>query len=528
MQPPLWHPPVELSNTEQAIVNRIKRAKLFIFLRQVRHQLFDDEFQTELAKIFDDNPKGQPPIPPAKLALVTILQAYTGASDDEAIESLLMDKRWQLVLDCLECEQAPLSKASIIRFRAQLIKRRLDRRLIERTVELAKQTGGFGSRNLRAALDSSPLWGAAKVEDTYNLLGHALKKAMSVIARQQGRELTEITAQLGAEIISDSSVKAALDIDWDNPEQRSQALSKLLFALQAVETWLEQNNQLSVCDSVKGSLKVAQQVKSQDVEVTVNGTPQLRRGVAKDRRVSVEDPTMRHGRKSRNQRFDGYKRHVLTDLDIGVVRAVGLTPGNVPEAWVSDAISNDLKAQDVTLVELQIDRAYLSSKLVRQRTEELNIYCKAWPVRNRDGRFPKTSFVLDWEEQKITCPNQITLPFQVGAKVQFPKSACASCPLQAGCTTNPRGRSVSIHPEEQLLQELRQRQLTKAGRAKLRQRVAVEHSLAHLGHWQSKRARYIGLRKNLFDLRRTAVVHNLHVWARLLEQAATQNNTACE
>jgi hypothetical protein len=347
-----------------------------------------------------------------------------------------------------------------------------------------------------------------------------------VIVRQQGGELTAIATELGAEFLSGSSVKAALDIDWDNLEERTEALSKLLIALQAMETWLEQNQQLSVTNSIEQNLKLARQVESQDVELTANGTPQLRHGVAKDRRVSVEDSTMRHGRKSRNQRFDGYKRHVLTDLDVGVVRAVGLTPANVPEAWVSDAISNDLLAQDVTLVELQIDRAYLSSKLVRYRTEELNIYCKAWPVRNRDGRFPKTSFVLDWEEQKITCPNQITLPFKVGAKVQFPKSACANCPLQAGCTTSPRGRSISIHPQERLLQELRQRQLTKIGRAKLRERVAVEHSLAHLGHWQGKRARYIGLRKNLFDLRRTAVVHNLHVWARLVDQVTAQKQSA--
>jgi SNF2 family DNA or RNA helicase len=175
---------------------------------------------------------------------------------------------------------------------------------------------------------------------------------------------------LGAEFISGASVKAALDIDWDNPEERSIALSKLLVALQEVENWLEQNHQLGVADSIEQNLKVARQVQSQDVEVTANGTVQLRHGVAKNRRISVEDPTMRHGRKSRNQRFDGYKRHVLTDLDIGIVRAVGLTPANVPEAWVSDAISNDLKAQDVTLVELQIDRAYLSSKLVRHRTED--------------------------------------------------------------------------------------------------------------------------------------------------------------
>jgi transposase len=62
---------------------------------------------------------------------------------------------------------------------------------------------------------------------------------------------------------------------------------------------------------------------------------------------------------------------------------------------------------------------------------------------------------------------------------------------------------------------LRQRQATPTGRAELRERVAVEHALAHVGHWQGRRARCRGARKNLFDLRRRAVVHNLHVLARL-------------
>jgi hypothetical protein len=66
--------------------------------------------------------------------------------------------------------------------------------------------------------------------------------------------------------------------------------------------------------------------------------------VAPDRRISIEDGDMRHGRKSRSQRFNGYKRHVLRDLDLGVVRAVGLTPANTPEAQVTDALDIDLKA----------------------------------------------------------------------------------------------------------------------------------------------------------------------------------------
>ncbi|MEH1931314.1 MAG: transposase [Nostoc sp.] len=80
--------------------------------------------------------------------------------------------------------------------------------------------------------------------------------------------------------------------------------------------------------------------------------------------------------------------------------------------------------------------------------------------------------------------------------------------------------SISIHPDESLLVELRERQTTESGRAKLRERVSVEHTLAHISQWQGAQARYIGLRKNLFDLRRMAVVHNLHVLARMSETHA--------
>ncbi len=41
MRPPYWQPSVELFPASQSIIASIKRAKLFIFLRQNRHQLFD-------------------------------------------------------------------------------------------------------------------------------------------------------------------------------------------------------------------------------------------------------------------------------------------------------------------------------------------------------------------------------------------------------------------------------------------------------------------------------------------------------
>src|SRR6266508_2677578 len=264
VRPGVWQPPVACSRLEREVIKRIKRAKLFIWLREHRHELFDEGFQAELAAMYADRPVGQPPVPPAQLGLATILQAYTGASDDEVVEACVMDRRWQLVLDCMDHAQAPFSKATLGAFRARLIAHELDRRLVARTVALYGQVTG-------------------RVEDTINLLGHALRKVVGVLARQQGWGLAEGTRVLaeraGTPQLAASSLKAALDLDWDDPAALGQALGVVLGAVGAVEA------------------------------------ASIRQGVARDRRISVEDSQMRHGRKTKSVRIDGYKRHVLTDLD---------------------------------------------------------------------------------------------------------------------------------------------------------------------------------------------------------------------
>src|SRR5258705_9872310 len=151
------------------------------------------------------------------------------------------DRRWQLVLDCTGTEEPPFSKGTLVGFRKRLIEKNLDRRLIERTVELAARTGGFGARALRAALDSSPLWGAGRVEDTFNLMGHALRKALGVIAVLQGRGQAAgaaiVAAQAGVPQLAASSLKAALDADWDDLAARDDALAEVLGLLDRVDAF---------------------------------------------------------------------------------------------------------------------------------------------------------------------------------------------------------------------------------------------------------------------------------------------------
>jgi hypothetical protein len=51
MRPPVWNPPIELSPSEIKVAQRIRKAKLFLFLRQIRHELFDCEFQPQIPQV---------------------------------------------------------------------------------------------------------------------------------------------------------------------------------------------------------------------------------------------------------------------------------------------------------------------------------------------------------------------------------------------------------------------------------------------------------------------------------------------
>ncbi len=116
-----------------------------------------------------------------------------------------------------------------------------------------------------------------------------------------------------AELVAGSSLKAALDLNWDNPDERDLALGTVLKVLSSVENHLELQTISNFNPVVNSSLETARQIKAQDVEVDRRGIAKIKQGVAKNRRISLEDEEMRHGRKNRTKKFDGYKRHILKD-----------------------------------------------------------------------------------------------------------------------------------------------------------------------------------------------------------------------
>ena len=156
-----WSPSEIVSRQEKFILSRLKRnGKLYGFLRQHRRQLFDDAFQAELDGMYRDTGAGKEALPPAFLAMVILLQSYAGASDATAVELSLLDLRWQMVLDCLGATEPVFSQGALHDFRHRLIAAGLDRRLLERTRELAFETKAFDPKKLpktlRVVMDFSP------------------------------------------------------------------------------------------------------------------------------------------------------------------------------------------------------------------------------------------------------------------------------------------------------------------------------------------------------------------------------------
>ena len=513
-----WNPSVETTPQEERLLKRLaKRRKLFGFLRRHRHRLFDEAFQAELAGMYRQTGAGREPITPALLAMACLLQGYTKMSDADSVEMTVVDLRWQLVLDCLGNAEPAFSQGAFRGFRERLIAHDMDRRLLERTVELAEETGEFDARklpkSLRLAIDSSPLQGAGRVEDTINLIAHAARIVVACAAQLADTTDEAICKKARTPLFVASSTKAGLDINWDDAEEASQAVPILVRQVEALVRWISRELPEAVGQvPLSEHVETLQHLIAQDLEPDPSGSKRIRRGVAKERQISVRDSQMRHGRKSRTKAFHGYKRHIARDLDNKLIRACAVTPANRPEREATPALKADLDRQHVRVDELNIDRAYIKTGLAQEVFERTGrVISRPWP--DQPGQlFPKSSFRIDLRRRAVHCPMGAEASFRrLGQTVHLPAERCSQCQYKGLCTSaaGDKGRSIHIANDEPLQQKLRRLVKSKTGRAKLRERVDVEHGLAHIGQRQGNKARYVGGRRNLFDLRRASAIQNL-------------------
>lgn len=494
----------------------IGRNSFYAFLARHRGEIFRDE---EFARLY--HPKmGRPSVPPSLLASALVLQTYEDVSDDEARRRATYDLQWKVALG-LEIDARPFAKSTLQEFRAQLVIHQEQGAIFRKSLELAKRQGHFkGKRKLKVALDTTHILGRGAVKDTYNLLADGIRLVGQELAKQADEPIEAWAEREGfARYVTGSSLKGQAELDWSNPKARRRFLAEIVAdADRLLELVRIARGKLSEASPEDETLAEAAgllaRVLVQDIERKEDG-PELKQGVSKDRLLSVHDPGMRHGRKSRRQRFDGHKAQVAVDTESQLITAVAVLPGNSPDRERALAVVEATEEATGCAVDETIgDSAYGDGQTRQQFHNAGRKLVAKVPTMSNQGYFPKTQFQIDLDAKTCTCPAGYTTadlrPSARGGGVfHFPMAVCAPCPLRAQCIRGRGGRSVLLHPQEALLQQARALQASPAFREYRARRQVVEHRLARLVQLGIRQARYVGKPGVLFQLLMAAAVANL-------------------
>jgi len=489
------------------------------FLAQHRQELFRDE---DFAAMYCAN-NGRPSLPPSLLATALVLQTYDKVSDEEARRRAAFDLQWKVALG-VELTEQPFGKSTLCEFRAQLVVHQEQQAIFRKSLKLARQRGYLKKqKKLKVALDTTAIFGRGAVKDTLNMLADGIVLVGRALALAAGETVEAWAEREGySRYVSAPSLKGALDIDWENRQQRAQALASVVAdADRLLEQVRVRRGQLAEDSPGDASLATAagrlSRVLAQDIE-RKEQEPVLRKGVAVDRMPAIHDPQARHGRKSKSNRFVGHKAHLAVDTDSQIITAVAVAPGNAPDAEPALTLVEQTEENTGCEVELTIADCAYGSGATRQAFEEAKrpLVAKVPAMSNR-GRFPKTDFTIDLQASSCTCPaGQVSVDLRGTTQryFQFAAAVCGACPLRPRCVRGRGGRSVQVHPQERLIQAARAFQHSPPFKECQRRRQVVEHRLARVIQLGMRQARYVGRPKTLFQLAMASAVANLVLMAR--------------
>lgn len=496
-------------------------------LAKASSHLFTDE---DFAGCYSEK-LGRPSVPPSQLALVTLLQHEANVSDEEAIARTACDLRWAAVLR-REAGKPLCAKSTLQLFRSHLIIHENVRTVFVSSIKEAKRAGLLTGKAFRIAIDTKPIEGRGAVEDTWNLLATGIRQLAGALARDGKQQPRKWMSEHGLSRYTDPSIKGNADIDWSDTAAREALISGIVSDARRLLDMASGHG-----DKALQASDLLAKLLLQDIEDTKTPTGEtnsrIKQGTARDRIASATDPDGRHGRKSSSKKFVGSKASIAVDIDSQLITALDVIPGNAGDATgalelVEQAEENTGQTVEQTLA----DCAYGGGE-TRQSFADAGreLLAKTPRESGNGGLFPKSRFDIDLEADTVTCPAGRTIPeFRRtdGGKVFTFGKACSCCAMRSECTRSSAGRTVNVHPQEQLLRNSREYQQTQEGRDHLRERVVVEHRLARLGQLGIGQARYIGTPKTLFQLLMAATVANLRrTWNWAESQNASAKNESC-
>jgi len=222
-----------------------------------------------------------------------------------------------------------MQKSALQEFEAKLVLHERGEALLKKSIEEARRAGYLQSRKIRVALDTTPILGKGAVKDTYNLLAEGIEQLACRLAELKGETGGTWAERQGLSRYFASSLKGEAAIDWDDKKQREEVVDGDCAGCPRLLGWADQAQAAhpEQAERLRGG-RPAATLDRAGCGGEAGGGCQIKSGTEKDRVVSVEDPEMRHGRKSASKRFNGHKAAVAVDMESQLIGAVEVLAGN--------------------------------------------------------------------------------------------------------------------------------------------------------------------------------------------------------
>ena len=312
----------DLLDVESVAGHLLPAGSVFGFLAEHRRRLFPDVMFEDLFR----SGRGRPSVPPDVMASVIVLQTLYGLSDRDAADAVTFDLRWKAACG-IAIDAAGFHPSTLTYWRRRLAGSDRPHRIFEVVRELIIETGAVRGRN-RRALDSTVLDDAVARQDTITQLIASVRRV--------GREVPGAAELIGSVCSFDYARPGKPAIAWDDPAARDELVSVLVNDALALLAALEVDQITATGGKPAEAVALLALVAGQDVEPAdgsdgTDGRWRIARKVAEDRVISTVDPEARHTRKSRENRREGFKAHIVVEPDTGLTTTAGLTKVNGPE-----------------------------------------------------------------------------------------------------------------------------------------------------------------------------------------------------
>jgi transposase len=496
----------------------------------------------ELGTIYEDGEfehlypeRGQPGLPPWRLALVTVFQFLENLSDRQAAEAVRARIDWKYALG-LELTDSGFDFSVLSEFRARLIAGGEEQILLDRLLAHFRERGLLKARG-RQRTDSTHVLAAIRVMNRLELVAETLRAALNDLATVAPDWLRALAPAEWYERYGQRIEDTRLPHGEARRVEYALTVGRDGFCLldaTAVDSAPEPVKELPVLATLRRTWE-RHYARDEAGKVSWRAGPDLARAA-----TAIESPYDTEARHSTRHslKWTGYKVHLTETCEpdqVHLITNVHTTVATEQDVSCTAPIHDSLQRRDLLPGRHLVDTGYVDSELLVASQERHQVelfgptrYGANWQAR--EGGFDRSQFRIDWEKRQATCPEgktSLDWPAETvrhntihGKRYEYPATYisfsardCQHCPSRAKCVRSPgKGRTLTLgsRRHDEALQQARSRIASAEGRREYQKRAGVEGTLSQgVRRMDLRQSRYVGLAKTHLQHLATAAAMNV-------------------